>query len=78
MIPILEIIAVIIISLFFIYSACAGYDLYESLKSKDCQPQDINCTRNCQCVDGYCGSANGVNQCCKYIVRTDEGKQYCL
>jgi hypothetical protein len=74
MIPILEIVAVIIITLFLVSNF--GYDLYQSFGP--CKPKDINCTHDCQCIDGYCASANGVNQCCKYIVRTKEGKQYCL
>lgn len=58
----------IILILFFM----VGY-LYDPCPSKD-----INCTKDCECKNGLCASANGVNQCCKYVVKNTDGKKYCL
>lgn len=62
----------VIVAFFLILLFLIG-DSYESCPSKV-----VNCTRDCECKNGLCASANGVNQCCKYVVKNTDGKKYCL
>lgn len=71
-----EILAVIIISLYFL--GMLIYHVWSTTLGK-CSYRDSDCLEDCQCLQGVCGTTEmGDTKCCVDYVTADNGKKYCL
>lgn len=73
---IFEILAVVIISLYFLGTLI--YQVWSTTLGK-CSYRDKDCMEDCQCIQGVCGQNEmGDTQCCINYVTSEDGIKYCL